>query len=197
MFGVFYDLSLEKDDKTPTSKTTYTFPDLCMDGSAVPAASKGETTAVGTASSTQATNQSAANTNAKVGTPVTTPTQTSSPLLQSMNAKSAKMATSDPNDLSPSEQDKGHLLLATVSGEALNEYQQLSDVEIVSKCLACLRRMFPTEDVPAPSGYVVSRWGADPFAQMSYSYVAVGSTGEDYDYMAQDAAGKIFFAGEV
>lgn len=84
-----------------------------------------------------------------------------------------------------------------MSGEALNEYQKLSDVEIVSKCMACLRRMFPTEDVPAPTGHVVSRWGADPFAQMSYSYAAVGSTGEDYDYMAQDVAGKIFFAGEV
>ena len=57
--------------------------------------------------------------------------------------------------------------------------------------------MFPSEDVPAPSGYVVSRWGADPFAQMSYSYAAVGSSGEDYDVMAQDMVGKIFFAGEV
>lgn len=201
MFGVFYDLSLEKEDqqnKAPTSKTACTFSDLCMDGSMAPAASKGEATATATtaAPTTQTTNQIAANTNAKIGNLATTPSQTSSPLLHSVSAKSAKMTTSE-QDLSSSETEKGYILVTTVSGEALNEYEKLSDMEIVSKCLTCLRHMFPTEDVPAPSGYVVSRWGADPFAQMSYSYAAVGSTGEDYDYMAQDVAGKIFFAGEV
>ena len=198
---MFYDLSLEEDDqqnKAPSSKTTYTFSDLCIDGSMVPATSKGEATATAATASpappAQTTNQITANTNAKIGNLATTPNQTSSPLLHSVSAKSAK-ATSE-QDL-PSEPEKGYILVTTVSGEALNEYEKLSDMEIVSKCLTCLRRMFPMEDVPAPSGHVVSRWGADPFAQMSYSYAAVGSTGEDYDYMAQDVAGKIFFAGEV
>ena len=195
MFGVFYDLSLEKDDKTPTSKTTYTFSDLCMDGSTTPVASKGETTAA--PPSQQTTNQITTNTNTKTGNLATTPNQTSSPLLHSMSAKSAKMTMSQQDSSSSSESEKGYILVTTISGEALNEYEKLSDMEIVSKCLTCLRHMFPTEDVPAPSGHIVSRWGADPFAQMSYSYAAVGSTGEDYDYMAQDMAGKIFFAGEV
>lgn len=199
MFGVFYDLSLEKDDQQNRApKTAYTFSDLCMDGSVAPAASKGETTAAAPtpAPTTQTTNQIATNTNTKIGNLTTTPSQTSSPLLHSMSAKSAKMTTSK-QDSSASESEKGYILVTTVSGEALNEYEKLSDMEIVSKCLTCLRHMFPMEDVPAPSGHVVSRWGADPFAQMSYSYAAVGSTGEDYDYMAQDVAEKIFFAGEV
>ena len=210
MFGVFYDLSLEKDDqrnKAPTSKTAYTFSDLCMDGSVAPAAStKGETTtaAAPTPAPTpapttqQTTNQiTTTNANAKIGNLATTPlSQTSSPLLHSLSAKSAKTTTSEQDSI-VTEPEKSYILVTTVSGEALNEYQKLSDMEIVSKCLTCLRHMFPMEDVPAPSGHVVSRWGADPFAQMSYSYAAVGSTGEDYDYMAQDVAGKIFFAGEV
>lgn len=32
---------------------------------------------------------------------------------------------------------------------------------------------------------VVSRWRADPWARGSYSYVAAGSSGNDYDLMAQ------------
>ncbi len=172
-----------------------------MDGSVAPAASttKGEATAAAPAptapptTTTQTTNQITTNTNAKIGNLATTPSQTSSPLLHSVSAKSAKTTTSEP----ALDQEKSYILVTTVSGEALSEYQKLSDLEIVSKCLTCLRHMFPLEDVPAPSGHVVSRWGADPFAQMSYSYAAVGSTGEDYDYMAQDVAGKIFFAGEV
>ena len=90
-----------------------------------------------------------------------------------------------------------HILVTTVSGEALVEYEKMSDMEIVERCVGVLRCMFPSQQVPAPIGHVVSRWGADPFAQMSYSYAAVGSGGEDYDVLAEDVEGRIFFAGEV
>ena len=46
-------------------------------------------------------------------------------------------------------------------------------------------------------GYLVSRWGSDPHVSMSYSYVSVGSTGSDYDIIAETAHQKINFAGEV
>ncbi len=90
-----------------------------------------------------------------------------------------------------------YILVTTVSGDALDEYEKMSDMEIVERCVGVLRRMFPKEEVPVPIGHVVSRWGADPFAQMSYSYSAVGSGGEDYDAMAENVEGRIFFAGEV
>ena len=32
---------------------------------------------------------------------------------------------------------------------------------------------------------MVSRWRADPWARGSYSYIAAGSSGNDYDLMAQ------------
>ena len=36
----------------------------------------------------------------------------------------------------------------------------------------------------SPSLQTVTRWRQDPFSRGSYSYVAVGSSGEDYDVMA-------------
>ena len=207
MFGVFYDLSPKgsktRDKTDDSSPPVYTFSDLCMDTPMTPAASKGETTTTTTTATTTATthlSSTAAVINAiKTGILAPSPGHMSSPLLHSISAKPAKSASQDSSLTSVISQDQNsvYILVTTVSGDALNEYQKLSDVDIVSRCMTCLRHMFPAEDVPAPTGYVVSRWGADPFAQMSYSYAAVGSTGEDYDHMAQDMAGKIFFAGEV
>lgn len=99
--------------------------------------------------------------------------------------------------ITPREGPMHYILVTTVSGEALDEYEKMSDHEIVERCVGVLRCMFPKEEVPSPIGHVVSRWGADPFAQMSYSYAAVGSGGDDYDAMAEDLEGRIFFAGEV
>ena len=95
------------------------------------------------------------------------------------------------------QQQQLYVLLTTVSGDGLAAYQKMPDSEIVMECMEVLCHMFPQEHVPDPLQSVVSRWGADPFAQMSYSYAAVGSSGEDYDTMAEDVEGRIFFAGEV
>ena len=35
-----------------------------------------------------------------------------------------------------------------------------------------------------PLSYTVTRWGSEPWSRGSYSYVATGSSGEDYDIMA-------------
>lgn len=45
------------------------------------------------------------------------------------------------------------------------------------------------------------RWRADPFARGSYSFVAVGSSGTDYDLLAAPVPGgdeenRLFFAGK-
>ena len=106
-------------------------------------------------------------------------------------------SSSNERDNSTEQKDKAHILVTTVSGEALKDYQRMSDGEIVDLCVRTLQLMFPQESVPPPDNYLLSRWGNDPFAQMSYSYVAVGSSGEDYNVMAEEVAGKIFFAGEV
>ncbi|KAJ7425736.1 hypothetical protein WISP_22206 [Willisornis vidua] len=63
--------------------------------------------------------------------------------------------------------------------------ENISDDVIVGRCLAILKGIFGSSAVPQPKETVVSRWRADPWARGSYSYVAAGSSGNDYDLMAQ------------
>lgn len=89
------------------------------------------------------------------------------------------------------------ILMTTVSGKALTWYHSSSDSEIVDACVSSLRLMFGAGAVSPVLGYLVSRWGSHSHVGMSYSYVAVGSTGEDYDVIAETSHGVIHFAGEV
>lgn len=53
-------------------------------------------------------------------------------------------------------------------------------------------------DVPEPIQTVCTRWGSDPFCLGSYSNVAVGASGDDYDILAESVGdGRLFFAGEA
>ena len=51
--------------------------------------------------------------------------------------------------------------------------------------------------IPDPQAYIVTHWGRDPYSGMAYSYIPIGSTGEEYDLLASDIGNKVFFAGEV
>ena len=51
--------------------------------------------------------------------------------------------------------------------------------------------------VPNPVQTVCTRWGSDSLCYGSYSNVAVGASGEDYDIMAQPVGDRLFFAGEA
>lgn len=52
--------------------------------------------------------------------------------------------------------------------------------------------------MPNPLSTLCTRWGSDPFAYGSYSHVAVGASGDDYDVMAESCGnGRLFFAGEA
>ena len=52
--------------------------------------------------------------------------------------------------------------------------------------------------VPDPIQTVCTRWGGDPLSFGSYSHVAVGASGDDYDLLAESVGdGRLFFAGEA
>lgn len=53
------------------------------------------------------------------------------------------------------------------------------------------------QEVPDYQKFFVTRWSRDAWAQMSYSFVKTGGSGEAYDIIAEDVQGKVFFAGEV
>ncbi|XP_013138247.1 PREDICTED: lysine-specific histone demethylase 1A [Papilio polytes] len=98
------------------------------------------------------------------------------------------------------------VLLALVAGEAAAVMENVTDDVIVGRCIAVLKSIFGHAAVPQPKECVVTRWRADPFARGSYSFVAVGSSGTDYDLLAAPVSGapaattpadnRLFFAGE-
>ncbi|XP_021942800.1 lysine-specific histone demethylase 1A-like isoform X3 [Zootermopsis nevadensis] len=76
------------------------------------------------------------------------------------------------------------VLLALVAGEAAAIMENVSDDVIVGRCIAVLKGIFGNNAVPQPKETVVTRWRADPWSRGSYSFVAVGSSGSDYDILA-------------
>ncbi|XP_074661077.1 lysine-specific histone demethylase 1A-like [Tubulanus polymorphus] len=106
---------------------------------------------------------------------------------------------------------KAPVLLALVAGEAAAIMENVSDDVIVGRSLAVLKGIFGNNAVPQPKETVVTRWRADPWSRGSYSYVAAGSSGNDYDLMASPVSSnppipgqpttsahmpRLFFAGE-
>lgn len=113
--------------------------------------------------------------------------------------------------------------MSYLSGKAANMVKFKTDEEVVALALDSLKNLFPDEvrrkiltlltipqflfhrdaflvrfkDIPEPDNYLVTHWSEDPYAGMSYSYVKVGSSGNDYDSLAEELDGKLFFAGEV
>ncbi|KAK2076589.1 hypothetical protein QBZ16_005349 [Prototheca wickerhamii] len=66
----------------------------------------------------------------------------------------------------------------------------------VAGALRALRNIFGQDAVPGPSATAVTRWASDPAARGSYSFVAVGASGRDYDVLALPVRRRVLFAGE-
>lgn len=76
-------------------------------------------------------------------------------------------------------------LTGFISGEAADIVEKVSDVEILERCLNLLRSIFGNNNVPAPRDYVVTKWRKDPWARCAWSYLRTGSSGDDYDTLAE------------
>jgi len=60
--------------------------------------------------------------------------------------------------------------------------------------LQALRRVYG--EVPEPLAVHSTRWASEEYSRGSYSYVAVGSSGRDYDSLALPVARRVLPAGE-
>jgi monoamine oxidase len=87
------------------------------------------------------------------------------------------------------------VLLGVNAATYARTLESQSDAHIVQSAMQTLRTMYGA-DIPQPIDYRITRWGADPFAFGSYSFLAVGATPEDYDTLAQPVGKRLFFAGE-
>ncbi|MEW2623325.1 FAD-dependent oxidoreductase [Streptomyces sp. NPDC048106] len=91
----------------------------------------------------------------------------------------------------------GKPMLLTFAGGAWGqEIEQKTDEEVVSSVVGALRKIYGNS-VPEPVAHWITRWGSDPLARGSYSYVAVGSSHDDHDAMAEPVDGVLHFAGEA
>ncbi|KAL8170518.1 hypothetical protein V2J09_022322 [Rumex salicifolius] len=94
----------------------------------------------------------------------------------------------------------GPLLIALVAGEAAHKFESMPPTDAVAHVLQILRGIYEPQgiSVPEPIQTVCTRWGSDPFCLGSYSNVAVGASGDDYDILAESVGdGRLFFAGEA
>ncbi|GER26582.1 lysine-specific histone demethylase [Striga asiatica] len=89
------------------------------------------------------------------------------------------------------------ILIALVVGKAAKDGQSTGSSDNVSHALLVLRKLFGEDKVPNPVAAVVTDWGRDPYSYGAYSYVAVGSSGEDYDILGKPVENCLFFAGEA
>jgi monoamine oxidase len=80
-----------------------------------------------------------------------------------------------------------------VKGFALEEF---SDEEIISGAMKTLRTIYGDE-IPEPEGYVITRWGKDPFALGSYSHIPPFASGDDLDALFEPVDDVLYFAGEA
>lgn len=76
------------------------------------------------------------------------------------------------------------VLLALVAGDAAAVMEEVSDDVVVGRCIAVLKQIFGVDRVPQPRDTLVTRWKNDAYARGSYSFVAVGASGNDYDLLA-------------
>ncbi|KAF6248442.1 flavin-containing amine oxidoreductase-domain containing protein [Scenedesmus sp. NREL 46B-D3] len=70
-----------------------------------------------------------------------------------------------------------------------------SQEELVEHMLQALRRAYGGK-VQQPLAALATRWASEEFSRGSYSYVAVGCSGDDYDALALPVARRLLFAGE-
>ncbi|XP_043708126.1 lysine-specific histone demethylase 1 homolog 3-like [Telopea speciosissima] len=89
------------------------------------------------------------------------------------------------------------VLIVLVVGKAALDGQNMSSSDHVNHAVMVLRKLFGEASVPDPVASVVTNWGMDPFSRGAYSYVAVGSSGEDYDILGRPVENCLFFAGEA
>lgn len=89
------------------------------------------------------------------------------------------------------------LLMGFNAARMAEEVEGWDDKMTTASALAALRSMFGTA-VPDPTASQISRWRQDPFARGSYSFIPVGSSGQDRRALfGADWDGRLFFAGEA
>ena len=85
------------------------------------------------------------------------------------------------------------MLIAMLSGPLAEEMERSTDAQVTAEMMRRLRIMYGA-DIPAPTDVLVTRWGADPFARGSYSFLKKGCSIADFENVGKDVEGTLFWA---
>uniref|UniRef100_A0ACB8F7K8 Uncharacterized protein n=1 Tax=Sphaerodactylus townsendi TaxID=933632 RepID=A0ACB8F7K8_9SAUR len=99
----------------------------------------------------------------------------------------------------------GHVLCGFIAGEEAEFMETLTDAEVLTALTQMLQRITGNPQLAPPKKMLRSRWHSEPLTRGSYSYVAVGSSGDDIDVLArplpEEASDptppQVLFAGEA
>ena len=82
------------------------------------------------------------------------------------------------------------LLVGLRGGQAAWSRESMSVRASVDELVAAI-------GAPKPTGSIVTRWGSDPYARGSYSFLAVGSSPDDMHTLGEPVGERLMFAGEA
>lgn len=88
------------------------------------------------------------------------------------------------------------VLMAFHGGEKGFAIEELSDDEIIAGAMKTLRVIYD-DAIPEPEGYLITRWGKDPYAFGAYSHIPPFASGDDYDALFEPVDDVLYFAGEA
>jgi monoamine oxidase len=88
------------------------------------------------------------------------------------------------------------LLMGFNAGVYARALETRDDNATTRAALDVLRAMYGAR-IPEPTGVLISRWAADPFARGSYSFMTPGATEATREALAEPVAARLFFAGEA
>ncbi|XP_026542992.1 peroxisomal N(1)-acetyl-spermine/spermidine oxidase [Notechis scutatus] len=100
----------------------------------------------------------------------------------------------------------GHILCGFIAGRESEFMETLSDSEVLTTLTQVFRKATGNPQLAPPKNILRSRWHSEPYTRGSYSYVAVGSSGDDIDLLAQPlpedpsdskVLPQLLFAGEA
>lgn len=87
-----------------------------------------------------------------------------------------------------------NILCGLMTGSSAINMEGMADSDVVHNAISVLCSVFG--EIKQPLRTAVTRWGEDPYAYGSYSFVGVKGGGEDYDLMARPVGRTLLFCGE-
>jgi monoamine oxidase len=89
------------------------------------------------------------------------------------------------------------ILAALCAGEAAYSMESESEESLTAECMRALRSIHAPLVIPDPILTHQTKWSQDQYARGSYSFLAAGNNGKEYDILAKPVGEALYFAGEA